>query len=380
MTDSCHSGHTHHCCEHQPVSADQAPNLASKRSSSRVFYDAYGPAAKQLSTEHIGVSWRRIWRVLAKDHKFLGPQLYLALLHLALGVGLWTAGIYIESLALMGYAFIVIYNACSLFIALLPVVLEYSGNVQSTTEYPFGLQSLPTLLEFTNNITLLYRGVQALKEGVEHIVINGHEHDMSTMEFETYAHRAKGHNHDALLGMAGVISAMLATGLSAARFMNHHPMWEVRSRRRQLVTGMQNTLCNPYNASSLFAGLWMLAMLVLVPTAEESFIEPASCIVMAAIMAYTSFPTCMRLGKRLLCAVSSDVARDGQKVLWQISKLPGVLACTSNGIWSIAHDKHAIALRVSIAESADNQRILYEHIANLLRSSGFSEWTIEIGH
>ncbi|KAJ2847181.1 hypothetical protein IWW36_003982 [Coemansia brasiliensis] len=380
MADPCHPGHTHHCCEHHMVSANQAPNLVSKRSSSHVFYDPYGPATKQLSAEHIGVSWQRIWRVLYKDHRFIGPQLYLVVLHLALGIGLWATGIYIESLALMGYAFIVIYNACSLFIALLPVVLEYSGNVKSTTEYPFGLQILPTLLEFTNNITLLYRGVQALKEGVEHILINGHEHDTSTMEFETYAHRAIGHNHDALLGIAGVASAMLVTGLSAARFMNHHSMWEIRSRRRQLVTGMQNVVLNPYNASSLFAGLWMLVMLLLVPTAEESFIEPASCIVMATIMAYTSFPTCVRLGKRLLCAVSSDVAKDGQKVLWQISKLPGVLACTSNCIWSIAHDKHAIALRVSIAKSANSQGILYEHIANLLRSSGFSEWSIEIGH
>ncbi|KAJ2348025.1 hypothetical protein GGF43_004642 [Coemansia sp. RSA 2618] len=278
----------------------------------------------------------------------------------------------------MCYAFIVLYDACSLFIALVPTALEYSGNTHSSVEYSFGLQVLPTLLEFTNNITLLYRGVQALKEGIEHILISSHEHS-SAMEFETYAHRATGHNHGALLGAAGVVSAMMVTGLSAVRFSNHHAMWEVRSHRRQVMnTGMQNVVLNPYNISSLFAGLWMLVMLMLVPAAEESVIEPISCVLVAAIMAYTSFPTCVRLGKILLCAVPYETAKDWKRVVWQVSRLPGVVACTTYRMWSTAHDKHAMALRVSVDTSTNNREALQQHISNLLRSSGLSKWSVEL--
>ncbi|KAJ1841932.1 hypothetical protein LPJ70_004027, partial [Coemansia sp. RSA 2708] len=303
--------------------------------------------------------------------------LYLAVLHLALGVGVWATGIYIESLALMCYAFIVLYDASSLFIALVPTVLEYA-NTRPSVEYPLGLQLLPTLLEFANNITLLYRGVQALKEGIEHIVIRGHEHS-SVLEFETYSHRAAGHNHGALLGFASVVAAMMATGLSAARYANHHSMWEVRSRQRQLVaTGMQNVVLNPYNVLSLFAGLWMLVMLALVPAAEESLVEPVSCVLVAAIMAYASFPTCVRLGKVLLCAVSGETADDGQKVVWQVSRLPGVVACTTYHMWCTAYDRHTMALRVSVDASANGCDSLHRRISSVLRSSGFGEWTVEL--
>ncbi|KAJ2166289.1 hypothetical protein GGH15_002839 [Coemansia sp. RSA 562] len=379
MADTCghhDHGNGHHCNSHH--NSKQTSSLADRRSSSRVFHEVYGPSSDQPATKRAGVSWRRLWSVLTQDHRFLGSHLYLTLLHLALGISLWAAGIYIESLALMCYAFIVIYDACSLFIALVPTALEYSGNSQSSEEYPFGLQILPTLLEFTNNITLLYRGVQALKEGVEHIVINSHEHS-SAMEFETYAHRATGHNHDAILGFAGVVSAMLVTGLSAAKFSNHHAMWEVRSRRRQIIsTGMQNVVLNPYNILSLFAGLWMLVMLVLVPAAEESVIEPISCVLVAAIMAYTSFPTCVRLGKILLCAVPSDAAEDAQRVVWQVSRLPGVVACTKYHTWSTCHDKHVMALRVSVDTSSSNCESLHRHILSLVQSSNLDDCSIEL--
>ncbi|KAJ2803034.1 hypothetical protein H4R20_003052 [Coemansia guatemalensis] len=346
---------------------------------SRVFHDAYGHASEQLSASgQDGVSWWRLWRVLFSDHRFLGVQLYVSVLHLCLGVGVWAAGIYVESLALMCYAFVVMYDAVSLFIALVPRILEYSGNRHWSAEYPFGLQILPTLLEFTNNITLLYRGVQALKEGAEHLIISGHEHS-TAIEFETYALRGKGHNHGAALGFVCVLAAMLVTGYSATRFANHHAMWEVRSRQRQLISGMQNIVLNPLNVCSLFAGLWMLVMLVLSSNAEETVIEPASCILVAAIMAFVSLPTCMRLGRLLLHAVPTEIADDVQRTVQRVSRLPGVVDCESYRMWGTAHDCYTVALRVSVdPECCANGNVLHRHIASLLKSSGMGDWSIEI--
>ncbi|KAJ2752495.1 hypothetical protein IWQ56_006731, partial [Coemansia nantahalensis] len=287
----CQHGHGH-CDRGEPGGP---PPALGKRSSSRVFHDAYSQVpASPTAAERNDVSWRRLARLVLVDHRFLGAPFYAAAAHLWLGVLVWAAGIHANSLALMCYAFIAMYDACALLIALVPRGLEYSGNAAPSVEYPFGLQPLQTLLGFTNNITLLYRGVQALKEGLEHLVSSSHAHAAGS-EFETYARRASGHGRGAGLGIVGVAAAMLGTAYTAARFANHHAMWEARSRRRQhaaAAIGMQNVLLNPYNIASLLAGAWMVVVLALVPADEESAMEPVSCVLMAGAMAYISFPTC----------------------------------------------------------------------------------------
>ncbi|KAJ2386686.1 hypothetical protein H4S02_003736 [Coemansia sp. RSA 2611] len=190
---------------------------------------------------------------------------------------------------------------------MMPTALEYSHNDSSSIEYAFGLQILPTLLEFVNSITLLYRGVQALKEGIEHVATSGHHSHSSSTEFETYAHTSHGHNQDAVLGLLSVALAMFVTVYSAARFANHHSLWEACSQRRQDIgSRLQNVLLNPYNAASLFAD------------------------------------------------------------------------CSRRHVWSRAHDKHSIALRVLASPTACDGKALQRHIAGILGSSGLSDWTVEI--
>ncbi|KAJ1733609.1 hypothetical protein LPJ61_001472 [Coemansia biformis] len=367
------SGCAHHCAPPPPP-----PGLG-KRSSSRVFHDAYSQVPESpLAPERGEVSWRRLGRMLVRDHRFLGAQLYVGILHLCLGAAVWAAGIYANSLALMCYAFIVMYDACALLVALVPRALEYSGNVDPSVEYPFGLQPLQTVLGFANNITLLYRGVQALKEGAEHLVSSSHEH-AATAEFETYAHRARGHNRSAPLGMACVAAAMLATAYSAARFANHHAAWEARLRqRRPAAAGMQNALLNPYNIASLLAGAWMLVMLVLVPADEESAVEPASCILVACAMAYISLPTCVCLGRLLLLAVPAETAASGREIANQVSQMPGVTACSGYRMWVAAPDRYAMALRVSVDPAGCNVSALRSRIASLLNGTGLDDSAIEI--
>ncbi|KAJ2440855.1 hypothetical protein GGF42_007489 [Coemansia sp. RSA 2424] len=325
------------------------------------------------------VSWRRLWSVLLKEHGFLGARLYTSIAHLGVGVCVWATGIYTGSLALMSYSFLVLFDAWSLLIGTLPAALEYSHNDSASIEYAFGLQILPALLEFVNSITLLYRGVQALKEGIEHIATSGHHSHSSTVEFETYAHASQGHNQEAALGLLSVALAMLVTGYSAAQFANHHSLWEACSQRRQdISTRLQNVLLNPYNAASLFASAWMSIMIILAPPKEESAIEPISCILVAAVMAYVSFPTCVHLGRVLLHGATRASGEGARAAVWQISRLPGVVDCSRRHVWSTALDKHAVALRVMASPASSDGAALQRHIAGILASSGLSDWTVEI--
>ncbi|KAJ2832341.1 hypothetical protein FBU31_002099 [Coemansia sp. 'formosensis'] len=262
---------------------------------------------------------------------------------------------------------------------MLPTALEYSHNDSSSIEYAFGLQLLPTLLEFVNSITLLYRGVQTLKEGVEHIATSGHHSHSSTVEFETYAHATQGHNQDAALGLLCVALAMSVTAYSAARFANHHSLWEAYSQRRQDIgTRLQNVLLNPYNAASLLAGAWMMVMLILSPPKEESAIEPISCILVAAVMAYVSGPTCVHLGRVLLLGTTRASGDGARAAVWQIARLPGVVDCSRRHVWSTTHDRHSMTLRVMASPTACDVKTLQRHVVGILGSSGLSDWTVEI--
>ncbi|KAI9505185.1 hypothetical protein GGI25_002243 [Coemansia spiralis] len=329
------------------------------------------------------VSWARLWRVLISEHSFIGAQLYVGLLHGLAGVALWASGIHTGSLALMSYSFIVLFDATSLLIDLVPRALEYSNNITPSVEYAFGLRCLPTLLEFTNSVSLLYRAIQALKEGIEHLTTSSHEHT-TAMEFETYAHQSPAHNRGTLVAFASVFLSLCATVYSAARFANHRGLWELCARRHiSINTQTQNVTLNPFNIASLLAGLWMLYMTVLVPPSEESLLEPVSCVLVAVIMAVTSLPACVCLGRDLLHATTGKSAKNVRHVVWLVSRLDGVIDCTQFYVWSPSVGEHTGMLRVT----ADTDKIkqdtgagepIHRQIHGLLHSNGLSGWTVDI--
>ncbi|KAJ2400665.1 hypothetical protein GGI23_001894 [Coemansia sp. RSA 2559] len=330
------------------------------------------------------VSWARLWRVFTHEHMFVGPQLYMAGFHAAVGVAVWATGIHTGSLALMSYSFLVLFDATSLLIALMPRALEYSNNTAASVEYAFGLRILPTLLEFANSLSLLYRGIQALKEGVEHLVISSHEHAVAAMEFETYAHQAPEHNNGMLLACVAALVAVIVTSVSAARFANHRGLWEELSSTAHVATQMQNIARNPFNVASVLVGAWMVCVAVLVPPAEESAIEPISCIVVAAVMAAIGISACLHLGRHLLHATTQESAENVQRVVALVARIPGVVDCTLAHAWSPAAGECAGMLRVIVdpGNCASDARAgdvpVYVQIQGILRSYGLCGWALDL--
>ncbi|KAJ2660326.1 hypothetical protein IWW48_003035 [Coemansia sp. RSA 1200] len=338
------------------------------------------------------VSWRRLRRIFTQEHGFVGPRLYMAAVHAAAGVLVWATGIYTGSLALMSYSFMVLFDATSLFIDLLPRALEYSGNDAASVEYAFGLRVLPTVLEFANSLGLLFRGIQALKEGVEHLVTSSHEH-AAAMEFETYAHQTPQHNRGgAPLAFAAALAAVVATVCSAARFANHRGLWELcrsasSSMHMATLTQMQNVTLNPINAASVLAGIWMVYIAVLVPPAEESAIEPVSCVLVAVVMAAIGASACLHLGHLLLHATTHESAESVQRVVGLVSRVPGVVGCERVHVWSPVVGERAGMLRVVVDErrrqldakpGAGANVSAFRQIQGILQSYGLGAWTLDI--
>ncbi|KAJ2091264.1 hypothetical protein IW138_001963 [Coemansia sp. RSA 986] len=354
-----------------------------------VFSRNYEHQEKQpLYLDKARVSWTRLWRVFVKEHSFIGPQLYMAVIHALVGVAIWATGIYTGSLAFMSYSFLVLFDAASLLIDLAPRALEYSSNSRASVEYAFGLHVLPTFLEFANGLSLLYRGIQALKEGVEHLATSSHEHALAAMEFETYAHQTPEHNRGGtLLASAMALVAVIATVHSAARFANHCGLWELCSSSVGHVvatTQMQNVMFNPFNVASVLAGMWMVYMAVLVPPAEESVIEPISCILVAVVMAAIGVLACVHLGRHLLHATTHGSAENVHRVVALVSRIPGVVDCLQFHAWSPAAGEHAGMLRVTVdsgkhaPDAATGGASVYRQIQGVLQSYGLGGWTLDI--
>ncbi|KAJ2888133.1 hypothetical protein FB639_000846 [Coemansia asiatica] len=381
--------HSHNgCCsdnDHGTISPVSPVDMTRKGSSTRMHYDPYGSNMAHGSDKYARPSWRRFWTVILTEHGFVGSHLYVALAHLLVGIFVWAAGVFVDSLALMCYAFIVIFDAISLFIDVVPRLLEYSNNNHVTLEYPFGQQAVPMVFRFANSLVLLYRSVQALKEGIEHIIIRGHQHGLAAAgEFETYARGEGGHANNTGVALLCILAAMAFTAYSAAKHANHWLLWEMRSGRHQRdLRPMQNTLTNPYNVASLCAGLWMAAAAIMSPAnTDDSAIEPVSCIAMSLIMAYISFPTCMNLGKTLLLSATPEAAANMRCAVEQVRRLQGVAGCAGCHVWSVAHGASVAALRVDVEETFVSKdsccAALNSQIKAILKAAGLESLVIEM--
>ncbi|KAJ2222422.1 hypothetical protein H4R99_007888 [Coemansia sp. RSA 1722] len=381
--------HSHDgCCSDHSIAVTPVSPVDQTRmgSSSRVHYDLFGHLHPDTSSKHTGLSWRRLWTVILREHGFIGGHLYAGLAHLLVGICVWTAGVYVGSLALLCYAFVVIFDACSLLIDVVPRLLEYSNNTQVSLQHPFGQQAVPTVFRFTNSLVLLYRSVQALKEGVEHLMVHGHQHGVSA-EFESYARSGDGHAGDTKLVTVCIVMALAVTVNSAARYANHRILWQLRTRRIQQQDSLRplnNTLGNPYNFASLVAGLWMaVAFTLQQPSStngDDSIIEPLSCIAMAIFMAYISFPTCVSLGKALLLAATPETAAEVRVAVEQVRKLPGVKGCAGCYVWSVAQGNHVV-MRVDVDESMlslASYDQLQSRIDDVLKTVGLTSLAVDL--
>ncbi|KAJ2551502.1 hypothetical protein EV175_003669 [Coemansia sp. RSA 1933] len=339
----------------------------------------------QQEKQRARASWGRLWRVFLLEHGFIGPQVYMAAVHAVVGVAVWAAGIGTGSLALMSYAFLVLFDATSLFVDLVPRALEYSANSAPSVEYAFGLRVLPTLLEFTNGLSLLYRGIQALKEGVEHLATSSHEHAMAAIEFETYAHQAPEHNSGTVLASAAALSAVVVTAVSAARFANHRALWELCSSGHA-ATQMQNVTLNPFNAASFLVGSWMVYVAVLLPPAKESIVEPISCVLVAVVMAVVGASACLHLGRHLLHATTRESADLVRRVVALVLRVPGVVDCSNVYDWSPAVGERAGMMRVVVdsgtrsSEPRTGDVSVHKQIQDILLSHDLGTWTLHICH
>ncbi|ORX74690.1 hypothetical protein DL89DRAFT_254483 [Linderina pennispora] len=297
--------------------------------------------------------------------------------HLGTGALVWVVGVWTGSLAQMTYASLVLYDAWALLLDNMPALLEFSDNQHGSSEYAFGLAELPTVLRFGNSLVLLYRALQAVKEGIEHIAVRGHGHGLGAGEFETYAHTSTGHNAHAFVSVLAVCAALAAT-VCAARLGNHHAAWEMRSHRQQPATHpMQHVVLNPCNAASLGAGVWVLLLALLAPAHEDSLMEPIACLVVAAAMAYAALPTCIGLARQLLLATKPEPAAAARQAAWQVARLPGVSACERCLVWSAAGERFVGVLRVVLLPACDSAAVKRQ-VDVILSASRLGDWTVEM--
>ncbi|KAJ1899690.1 hypothetical protein LPJ66_001948 [Kickxella alabastrina] len=222
-------------------------------------------------------------------------------------------------LSLQSYGFLVIFNSLTLFITLVPQLAEYSHNNSVSVGLPWGLGALPGLLQFTNGLVVVYRAVQALREGVEHLVMRN-------------AHGVSAGGAGGAGGGMGVPCVVMATMCVA--------VYSALGHRRQQYVGL------------LVAGAWMLGSAILAGERGE-LVEPLGCILMAVVMALVGIPTCVQEGRILLLASSpssSDDAAAGDRTeaerVRAVARVPGVVGFEGR-TWAVARETYT-AVRVEV--------------------------------
>ncbi|KAJ2364868.1 hypothetical protein IW150_006368, partial [Coemansia sp. RSA 2607] len=276
---------------------------------------------------------------------------------------------------------------------LAPRLLEYSGNNLHTVQRSFALTLVPTVVQFANALALLYRALQALKEGVEYLAVRGnlhhHHHHGSSGEgeFEAYVRSdlgvsATGDGFGVMLGVVCVLGAMAVTVYSAATHDNHKGLWMLRLNTPHTVcTPLQNVLVNPYNRTTLFVGLCVLSLMTLTSPSKHPMAEPLACIAVALLAIFVAVPTCNVLGRTLLLAASSRDAAGMSATVARVATIPGVVRCAQYHVWRAAQDTATVvALRVEIDQSVGlaAQNALRDQINSVLGSSGMKSWTVDL--
>ncbi|KAJ2782402.1 hypothetical protein GGI15_002935 [Coemansia interrupta] len=370
--------------------------LTRKGSSLRAHYDPYGSTPTSCTSASGAPSWRRLWQMLLTEHAFVGSPLYAGQLHLTIGLALYIVALSSTSPALGCLASLVVFDAVSLFADLAPRLLEYSGNNVRSMQRPFALALVPTLVQFANALTMLYRAVQALKEGVEYLAVQGnprhHHHHGSSgeSEFEAYVKSDLGLPSDAvtvdrvgvMLGVICVLGAMAITVYSAATHANHRGLWMLRSNTsHDVCTPLQNVLVNPYNRTTLFAGLCVLTLMALTSPGKHPMAEPLTCIAVALLMIFVALPTCSVLGRTLLLAAAPQDAAEMSTAVARVAMIPGVVRCVERHVWRAAQGTAVVvALRVEVDRSVDlrAQNTLRNQISSVLETSGLKSWSVDL--
>ncbi|CEG84162.1 hypothetical protein RMATCC62417_18007 [Rhizopus microsporus] len=354
--DHAHHDHVHHDHSHH----DHAHH---KHAFSPVYIQPLPP-------------WSYIFSNLLPEQKTLFTWF---LIHLGIGFWLYCLGVSRESLSMVGFAYLMIFDALGVLNTFVSSVLRtYPDFTASNTKRPYGTYRYEIVFALGTTIYLLFATMNNTKESLEHFLLQDQHHGGE-------AHHKEGSGSVLSFGMFLLMGAAIsATCLSSISLRNHESFVRYLRKRPTTVQGFTYNVINRARASPLSAlssNIYSLSIALCGAIVLISYILGIVTPLMDKILAlsesvvtfYLGYPTAKALAKVLLQTTPSSIRNGVENRLREIQRQESnITSIGRTHFWQTTYGKCVGTIEIYIRPEADEQAILelvYQKLEGLTNST-----------
>ncbi|KAI9305285.1 cation efflux family-domain-containing protein [Cunninghamella echinulata] len=314
-------------------------------------------------------SWSELFSTLLPAQKTIFTWFVL---HMSIGVWVYCLGISNGSLAAVGFAYLVIFDALGVLNSFVSSVIRTSHAYSiSNSKRPFGAHRYEIIFSMATAVYLLYATMHNTKESLEHFLLEGHH--------------GGDHHEETSFGFGMILSLIIAVGtccLSSIALRNHENFVQFLRRTPPTVHGFSYNVINrargnPINVvlSNVYSfSIAMCGTIVLLANMFGliSSMDKLIALGESLVMFYLGYPTAKALANVLLQTTPNSVRNGVENRLREIRQNPNIISIERVHFWQNTYGKCVGTLEVHIRPDADDQAILqyvYQKLEGLTTSS-----------
>ncbi|KAI8367885.1 cation efflux family-domain-containing protein [Choanephora cucurbitarum] len=338
-----HHGHDHHGHHHFPqVYTQPLPSYAS-------IFATLAPFQKTLFTFFV--------------------------LYFLLGISVWWSGLARESLAVVGFSYLVLFDAFGVLNLFASNVLQLNpAFTQVTTKRPFGARRFEIVLALANTIFLLFGTMYTTKESLEHLLLENHHPEVE-------------HHHGLNYPFGLLFLLLLAISgsvFSSVNLKNHQPLVQLMKQSHYDHThGDMNALSvvknNLFSLSIVASGSFVFLVYLLGMATPN--LDKMIAFGEAGLMLYLGIPTAVALSKVLLQTMPDSLVNSIGHQLRQVQQqVPYVISVDKVHFWQNAYGRLIGTVEIHVRPEAEEDAVIngaFSLLESVVRDNG-GELTISV--
>lgn len=300
--------------------------------------------------------------------------------HFLTGIIVWWLGASRESLAIVGFSYLVLFDAFGVLNNFVSSVLYLNPSFSnSATKRPFGVKRFEVVFALANTIFLLFGTMYTTKESLEHLLLENHH---------SGDHHGKSSFPFGLLFM--LLIAISASVTSSAGLRNHQNLVNLRSRSSHIqheypatdisaINGdlLPNLKKNIYSLSIVTSGIivFLFNLFNITSPTLDKFLAFGE----SALMLYLGGTTAAALAKVLLQTMPDAIEPRVEHSIRQIQQNPDVISVDKVHFWQNSYGKCVGTAEIFAKHDANEDELIdfsYKILENLVPSG--SELTISV--
>ncbi|CAO3606894.1 unnamed protein product [Cunninghamella echinulata] len=314
-------------------------------------------------------SWSELFSTLLPAQKTIFTWFVL---HMSIGIWVYCLGISNGSLAAVGFAYLIIFDALGVLNSFVSSAIRTSHAYSiSNSKRPFGAHRYEIIFSMATAVYLLYATMHNTKESLEHFLLEGHH--------------GGDHHEETSFGFGMILSLVIAVGtccLSSIALRNHENFVQFLRRTPPTVHGFSYNVINrargnPFNVIMSNVYSFSIAMCGTIVLLVNMFglissMDKLLALGESVVMFYLGYPTAKALANVLLQTTPNSVRNGVENRLREIRQNPNIISIERVHFWQNTYGKCVGTLEVHIRPDADDQAILqyvYQKLEGLTASS-----------